>query len=203
MPGRNEDYRFSDLSNKSFASLILLARYGAPPRSGWLASMICLWASLIFIFRTGPSLKYTQSLKTQNSQEIERETHLRPRMERASFLSILALKPPLAHSWAAPLPPIIPLLISVRPAMAAAIAPTPRMIGVAIWEKTREDEVSEVEEVLLLGHVRAERHNLPPSEPLRVRQNPATRSLPTGWLYSNTAARANCLTQRARPNSKS
>jgi len=56
-------------------------------------------------------------------------------MERASFLSILALKPPLAHSWAAPLPPSIPLLMSVRPAMAAAIAPTPRMIGVDIWKK--------------------------------------------------------------------
>jgi hypothetical protein len=119
----------------SFASLILLARYGAPPRSGWLASIICLWASLIFVFRTAPSLKRARSIKIRHSYEIERETHLRPRMARASFLSILALKPPLAHSWAAPRPPRTPLLIRVRPAMAAAIAPTPRMIGVDIWEK--------------------------------------------------------------------
>ena len=125
-------YRFSVLSNKSFASLILLARYGAPPRSGWLASIICLCASLIFILRAGPSLKRSKSSKPGHSQNIERETHLIPRMERASFRSILALKPPLAHSWAAPLPPMTPLLKRVRPAMAAAIAPTPRMIGVDI-----------------------------------------------------------------------
>lgn len=116
--------------------------------------MICLWASLIFIFRTGPSLKHTKSNKIKYDKEIEGEAHLRPRMERASVLSILALKPPLAHSRAAPLPPIIPLLTRVRPAMAAAIAPTPRMIGVDIWKETREDEVSE--EVLLLRHVQTE-----------------------------------------------
>jgi len=115
--------------------------------------MICLWASLIFVFRTGPSLNHAQSTKFQHDHEIKRETHLRPRIKRASFLSILALKPPLAHSWAAPLPPIRPLLTRVRPAIAAAIAPTPRMIGVDIWEKTRKDEVSEAEEVALLCHV--------------------------------------------------
>ena len=156
-----EGYRFSDLSNKSLASLILLARYGEPPRSGWLASMICLWASLIFTFKAGPSLKYREGTKIHHVQRIERETHLRPRIERASFLSILALKPPLAHSCAAPLPPMIPLLTRVRPAMAAAIAPTPRIIGVDIWEKPREDEVSEAEEVVLWCHVRSERHNRP------------------------------------------
>lgn len=32
--------RPSIFSNRSFASLILLARYGAPPRSGWLTDMI-------------------------------------------------------------------------------------------------------------------------------------------------------------------
>ena len=63
-------------------------------------------------------------------------------MARASFLSILALKPPLAHSWAAPLPPIIPLLMRVRPAMAAAIAPTPKIIGVAILGRTQEGSES-------------------------------------------------------------
>lgn len=164
--------------------------------------MICLWASLIFVFRIGPSLKHTQNPKTKHGGEIELETHLRPRMARASFLSILALKPPLAHSWAAPLPPIIPLLMRVRPAMAAAMAPTPRMIGVDIWEKTWEDEVSGAEEVLLLRHVPPERRNRPSSEPLRTRPNPDTRSLPTRWRCSNMAVRVKCLIKRARPNSR-
>jgi hypothetical protein len=171
----------------SFASLILLARYGAPPRSGWLASIICLWASLIFVFRTAPSLKRAQSIKIRHSYEIERETHLRPRMARASFLSILALKPPLAHSWAAPRPPRTPLLIRVRPAMAAAIAPTPRMIGVDIWEKTQKDEVSGAEEVALLRHVQPERHSRPTSPPNHL--DHWIRPLPTRWLCSSPVAR--------------
>lgn len=40
------------LSIKSFASLILLARYGDPPRSGWFSSMTFLCASLICNNRT-------------------------------------------------------------------------------------------------------------------------------------------------------
>ena len=43
--------------------------------------------------------------------------------------------------------------------MAAAIAPTPRMIGVDIWEKMREDEVSEAEDLQRSHHVQPERHN--------------------------------------------
>jgi hypothetical protein len=31
------------LSNSSFASLIFVARYGLPPRSGWLSSISCRW----------------------------------------------------------------------------------------------------------------------------------------------------------------
>ena len=46
----------SNLSNKSFASFILLARYGEPPRSGWFASMICLCASFSFTRNWGESL---------------------------------------------------------------------------------------------------------------------------------------------------
>ena len=43
--------------------------------------------------------------------------------------------------------------------MAAAIAPTPRMIGVDIWEKTREDEVSGSGGNLAPRHVQTEQHN--------------------------------------------
>lgn len=58
-------------------------------------------------------------------------THFRPRIAMASFLSILDLKPPFTHSSAALLPA---LRSRVRPAKAAAMAPTPTMIGVAIKE---------------------------------------------------------------------
>jgi hypothetical protein len=44
-------------SSRSFASLILLAKYGEPPRSGWFASMICRCASLSLLAIVGPSLK--------------------------------------------------------------------------------------------------------------------------------------------------
>jgi len=66
--------------------------------------------------------------------------------------------------------------------MAAAIAPTPRMIGVDIWEKTREDEVSGAEEVALLRHVQTERHNrdLVSSEPLRLLDSLFTRKMASG-----------------------
>lgn len=56
-------------------------------------------------------------------------TYLRPRIAMASFLSILDLKPPFTHSSATLLPA---LRSSVRPAKAAAMAPTPTRIGVAI-----------------------------------------------------------------------
>lgn len=46
----------SDLSSRSLASLILLAIYGEPPRSGWFASMICRCASLSCFLSCGPSL---------------------------------------------------------------------------------------------------------------------------------------------------
>ena len=48
----------------------------------------------------------------------------------ASLRSIFALKPPLTHCSAAFLPPSNPLRTSDRPAIAAAMAPTPMMIGV-------------------------------------------------------------------------
>src|ERR1700753_4027312 len=80
--------------------------------------------------RTIPGIQ--QSAEIQHNRNVERGTHFIPRTARASFLSIFALKPPLAHSWAAPLPPRIPLLTRERPAIAAAIAPTPRIIGVDI-----------------------------------------------------------------------
>lgn len=102
----------SVFSNRSFASLILLARYGEPPRSGWFASMICRWASFSLLRSIGPSLS--------------------PRMAIASFLSIFARNPPFAHCSAAPLPMSSPRCIIERPRIAAAIALTPRITGVAM-----------------------------------------------------------------------
>lgn len=47
----------SNFSNRSLASLILLARYGEPPRSGWLAIMMFLCASFSLARSVGPSLE--------------------------------------------------------------------------------------------------------------------------------------------------
>ena len=58
----------------------------------------------------------------------------------ASFRSIFALKPPLTHCSAAFFPPNKPLRTSERPAIAAAMAPTPMMIGVDIVWKGVEGE---------------------------------------------------------------
>ena len=117
-------------SSRSLASFILLARYGDPPRSGWFASMICRCASLSCFFSAPPSLHARPCKQKSNPHPKQYETHLRPRIARASFRSIFALKPPLTHCSAAFFPPKRPLRMSERPATAAAIAPKPMMMGV-------------------------------------------------------------------------
>lgn len=58
----------SVFSSRSFASLILLAIYGEPPRSGWFASMICLCASLSRVLNSGPSLN--PRIQSTSNQDI-------------------------------------------------------------------------------------------------------------------------------------
>lgn len=48
------------LSKNSFASLILVARYGLPPRSGWLRSIIVRWALRTLSFVICLSLRTSQ-----------------------------------------------------------------------------------------------------------------------------------------------
>ena len=60
-----------------------------------------------------------------------KQTHL-----IASFRSILALKPPFAHSSAAPLPANSPRHMSDLPSIAAVIASIPIMMGVSDRDAT-------------------------------------------------------------------
>ena len=84
-------YALTCLSSMSFASLTFPARYGLPPRSGWFASMMRRWASLIFAFERSRSLRvYMQ--RRQERQSLLRDmatrlldvenvvAHLNPRM---------------------------------------------------------------------------------------------------------------------------
>lgn len=75
---RSIDVYFNPFSSKSFASLILLAMYGLPPRSGWFANMILRWASFSLFLVTCDSFK--------------------PKISLASFRSILAWNPPISQS---------------------------------------------------------------------------------------------------------
>lgn len=56
----DENYGF--FSKNSFASLIFVARYGEPPLSGWLSSIICLCFRLMISFVSPRSLSVTVSL---------------------------------------------------------------------------------------------------------------------------------------------
>ena len=97
-PRGNGGHRFSVFSNKSFASLILLAMYGEPPRSGWFANMMCLCASFNLFRSVGPSLRSYVNNKNRLLRIMRRlPTHLSPRIATASLRSILALKPPFTH----------------------------------------------------------------------------------------------------------
>jgi hypothetical protein len=71
------------------------------------------------------------------------QTYLSPRIAIASLRSIFALKPPLTHCSAAPFPTKRPFLIRCRPVRAAATAPKPIIIGVAMLvTKTRKKRQS-------------------------------------------------------------
>ena len=59
--GNSPSAQIQFLSRNSFASLIFVARYGLPPRSGWLSSISCLW-----FFRT-LSLVRVRSLESKGT----------------------------------------------------------------------------------------------------------------------------------------
>ena len=85
-------------SSSSFASLILLARYGLPPRSGWLLSISCRWFFLTFAFVRPFSLFFPPLSALQSSshhQDAGGNTYLNERINTASRLFILDSKPPL------------------------------------------------------------------------------------------------------------
>lgn len=88
------------LSSSALASLILVAMYGLPPLSGWLASMMRRWASFTRFFVNCDSLWAGRSHQHPDLAETrpERPTHLRPSMSFASFRSILLWNPPMVQS---------------------------------------------------------------------------------------------------------
>ena len=65
----------------------------------------------------------------------------------ASLRSILALKPPFTHSFAAPLPENSPRRMSDLPTTAAVIAPIPTMMGVVMANFDKKSQNTEA-----LGH---------------------------------------------------
>lgn len=73
-------HEFPPFSNNSFASLTLVARYGLPPRSGWLSNISFLWFFLIL------------SLATCGFPSV---LSLSSRINAASFLVIFGSNPPL------------------------------------------------------------------------------------------------------------
>lgn len=86
----------------TLASLILLARYGAPPLSGWFAIIIRRCASLILFRFKAVSLHAASKASHTRQQWISAlqraaATHLRPRIWAASLRSILVWNPPLIH----------------------------------------------------------------------------------------------------------
>ena len=102
-----EDY-VAPFSINSFASLIFVAKYGLPPRSGWFSSIICR-CFLRIISRVAPrSLyqnspvsivsicpKHTRQPLCCNSWEGEGKTYEVSRINAASRLVICFSNPPL------------------------------------------------------------------------------------------------------------
>lgn len=83
-------------SKKSLASLIFVAKYGEPPRSGWFNNMILRCASFTLALVTADSLNIAVCLQTRSG--IIRQysvTNLKPRIKAASRLFILGSNPPL------------------------------------------------------------------------------------------------------------
>lgn len=89
--------RPSNFSSKSFASLILLARYGDPPRSGWFAIMICRWASFSLFRSCALSLKIIRKRSASLSKREDRAgRHGREAQDRDRLLPVhLRLEPAL------------------------------------------------------------------------------------------------------------
>lgn len=87
-------------SKNSFASFTFVARYGLPPRSGWLSSISVRWAFRTFSLVTARSLwepvspflfAPVESVAFWSNQG----THFRERIRVASFLFMRGSKPPL------------------------------------------------------------------------------------------------------------
>lgn len=103
-----EDY-VAPFSINSFASLILVAKYGLPPRSGWFSSIICR-CFLRIISRVAPRSLYQKNSPVSivficpnhtrqplccNSWEGEGKTYEVSRINAASRLVICFSNPPL------------------------------------------------------------------------------------------------------------
>ena len=63
------EHHDAPFSNISFASLIFVARYGLPPRSGWLRSIICrcFLRSMSFVTPRSLSSRHSSVLQPRSS----------------------------------------------------------------------------------------------------------------------------------------